>query len=92
MRKIAVTNKYKKDLELAKRRHLPMDELNGVIYNLANCTTCRMHHSANGSSIMKKAVCKDSLVQMLSSRKFYRKASTEQKKPINERSFDLYRE
>ena len=36
MRKIAVTNKYKKDLELAKRRHLPMDELNDVIYNLAN--------------------------------------------------------
>lgn len=36
MRKIAITNKYKKDLELAKRRHLPMDELNDVIYNLAN--------------------------------------------------------
>lgn len=36
MRQIATTGKYRKDWELAKRRNLPIEELNDVIYNLAN--------------------------------------------------------
>ena len=36
MRQIATTNKYRKDWELAKRRNLPIQELNDVIYKLAN--------------------------------------------------------
>ena len=36
MRQIATTSKYKKDWELAKRRNLPIEELNDVIYKLAN--------------------------------------------------------
>lgn len=36
MRQIATTNKYRKDWELAKRRNLPIEELNEVIYKLAN--------------------------------------------------------
>ena len=36
MRQIATTSKYRKDWDLAKRRNLPIEELNDVIYNLAN--------------------------------------------------------
>ena len=36
MRQIATTSKYRKDWELAKRRNLPIQELNDVIYKLAN--------------------------------------------------------
>ena len=36
MRQIATTSKYRKDWELAKRRNLPIKELNDVIYKLAN--------------------------------------------------------
>ena len=36
MRQIATTGKYRKDWELAKRRNLPIEELNDVIYKLAN--------------------------------------------------------
>ncbi len=36
MRQIATTSKYRKDWELAKRRNLPIEELNDVIYKLAN--------------------------------------------------------
>ena len=36
MRQIATTRKYKKDWELAKRRNLPIEELNNVIHKLAN--------------------------------------------------------
>lgn len=36
MRRIDFTGQYKKDLKLARKRHLPEDELNKVIFKLAN--------------------------------------------------------
>ena len=36
MRAIVLSGKYKKDLKLARKRNLPEDELNKVIFNLAN--------------------------------------------------------
>ena len=36
MRTIIVTGQYKKDLKLARKRHLPEDKLNEVILKLAN--------------------------------------------------------
>lgn len=36
MRRIDFTGQYKKDLKLARKRHLPEDELNKVIFSLAN--------------------------------------------------------
>ena len=36
MRCIRFTGQYKKDLKLARKRHLPEDELNGIIFKLAN--------------------------------------------------------
>lgn len=36
MREIVFTHQYKKDLKLARKRNLPEDKLNEVIYNLAN--------------------------------------------------------
>ena len=36
MRTIVLSGQYKKDLELARKRNLPEDELNKVIFNLAN--------------------------------------------------------
>ena len=39
MRAIVLSGQYKKDLKLARKRNLPEDELNKVIFNLANDTT-----------------------------------------------------
>ena len=36
MRTIVLSGQYKKDLKLARKRNLPEDELNKVIFNLAN--------------------------------------------------------
>ena len=36
MRTIVFTHQYKKDLKLARRRNLPEDRLNEIIFNLAN--------------------------------------------------------
>ena len=36
MRRIDITGQYKKDLKLARKRHLPEDKLNEVIFKLAN--------------------------------------------------------
>lgn len=36
MRAIILSGQYKKDLKLARKRNLPEDELNKVIFNLAN--------------------------------------------------------
>lgn len=36
MRSIVLTGQYKKDLKLARRRHLPEEKLNEVIFKLAN--------------------------------------------------------
>ena len=36
MRRIDITGQYKKDLKLARKRHLPEDKLNDVILKLAN--------------------------------------------------------
>ena len=36
MRQIDITGQYKKDLKLARKRHLPEEELNKVIFMLAN--------------------------------------------------------
>ena len=36
MRTIIFSGQYKKDLKLARKRNLPEDELNKVIYNLAS--------------------------------------------------------
>lgn len=36
MREIVFTHQYKKDLKLARKRNLPEDKLNEVIFNLAN--------------------------------------------------------
>ena len=36
MRTIIITGQYKKDLKLARKRHLPEDKLNEVILKLAN--------------------------------------------------------
>ena len=36
MRQIATTSKYRKDWELARRRNLPIEELNDIICKLAN--------------------------------------------------------
>jgi len=38
MRAIVLSGQYKKDLKLARKRNLPEDELNRVIFNLANDT------------------------------------------------------
>ncbi len=35
MRRIDITGQYKKDLKLARKRHLPEDKLNEVIFKLA---------------------------------------------------------
>ena len=47
MRTIIVTGQYKKDLKLARKRHLPEDKLNEVILKLANDeelpSSCRDH-------------------------------------------------
>ena len=36
MRTIIITGQYKKDLKLARKRHLPEDKLNEIILKLAN--------------------------------------------------------
>ena len=36
MRQIDITGQYKKDLKLARKRHLPEDKLNKIIFMLAN--------------------------------------------------------
>lgn len=36
MRRIDITGQYKKDLKLARKRHLPEEKLNEVIFKLAN--------------------------------------------------------
>ena len=36
MRTIVFSSQYKKDLKLARKRNLPEDELNKVVFNLAN--------------------------------------------------------
>lgn len=36
MRRIDITGQYKKDLKLARKRQLPEEKLNEVIFNLAN--------------------------------------------------------
>lgn len=36
MRRIDITGQYKKDLKLARKRHLPEDKLNEIIFKLAN--------------------------------------------------------
>ena len=36
MREIVFTHQYKKDLKLARKRNLPEDKLNEVIFNFAN--------------------------------------------------------
>ena len=49
MRTIIVTGQYKKDLRLARKRHLPEDKLNEVILKLADDEvlpiSCRDHAS-----------------------------------------------
>ena len=35
-RKIILSSQYKKDVKLARRRHLPEGELNGIVLKLAN--------------------------------------------------------
>ena len=44
MRQIATTNKYRKDWELAKRRNLPIQELNDVIALRGNYVGYRECH------------------------------------------------
>ena len=39
MREIIFTHQFKKDLKLARKRNLPKDKLNEVIFNLANDIT-----------------------------------------------------
>ena len=39
MRRIDITGQYKKDLKLARKRNLPEEELNKVIFKLANDET-----------------------------------------------------
>ena len=39
MREIIFTHQFKKDLKLARKRNLPEDKLNEVIFNLANDIT-----------------------------------------------------
>ena len=39
MRTIVLSTQYKKDLKLARKRHLPEEELNLVVFNLANDIT-----------------------------------------------------
>ena len=36
MRTIVFSSQYKKDLKLARKRNLPEEELNSVVFNLAN--------------------------------------------------------
>lgn len=36
MRRIDITGQYKKDLKLARKRHMPEDKLNEIILKLAN--------------------------------------------------------
>ena len=51
MRQIVLSGQYKKDLKLARRRNLPEDELNEVIFNLANdipLDTDKKDHQLNG--------------------------------------------
>ena len=36
MRTIVLSTQYKKDLKLARKRNLPENELNAVVFNLAN--------------------------------------------------------
>ncbi len=36
MRRIDITGQYKKDLKLARKRNLPEDKLNQIIFKLAN--------------------------------------------------------
>lgn len=36
MRRIDITGQYRKDLKLARKRHLPEDKLNEIIFKLAN--------------------------------------------------------
>lgn len=36
MRRIDITGQFKKDLKLARKRNLPEEELNKVVFNLAN--------------------------------------------------------
>lgn len=35
-RKIILSSQYKKDIKLARRRHLPIEELNEIVLKLAN--------------------------------------------------------
>lgn len=35
-RKIILSSQYKKDVKLARRRHLPIEELNDIVLKLAN--------------------------------------------------------
>lgn len=51
MREIVFTHQYKKDLKLARKRNLPEDKLNEVIFNLANdipLTTDKKDHQLTG--------------------------------------------
>ena len=51
MRVIVLSGQYKKDLKLARRRNLPEEELNDVIFKLANDIPLgpeRHDHSLNG--------------------------------------------
>lgn len=64
MRQIATTSKYRKDWELAKRRNLPIEELNDVIYKLANDFTlskktmlCKGIMSVIGNVISNRIGC-----------------------------------
>lgn len=43
MRTIIVTGQYKKDLKLARKRHLPEDKLNEAILKLANDEELHTH-------------------------------------------------
>ena len=36
MRTIILSTQFKKDIKLARKRHLPLDEMNRIVFNLAN--------------------------------------------------------
>lgn len=51
MRRIDITGQYKKDLKLARKRHLPEDKLNNIIFKLANdepLPTANKDHALTG--------------------------------------------
>ena len=59
IRQIATTSKYRKDWELAKRRNLPIEELNDVIYKLASDIPFIQTYSRNRLQIRPLALLQE---------------------------------